>query len=74
MKSIKTLFIVLSFGCLISCNSNVIGVPDSPYPISNDSFSLDTIADGFTIPYGIAIVEDNEYFITDRGIRSKSNG
>lgn len=66
MKSIKTLFIVLSFGCLISCNSNVIGVPDSPYPISNDSFSLDTIADGFTIPYGIAIVEDNEYFITDR--------
>lgn len=66
MKSIKTLFIVLSFGGLISCNSNVIGVPDSPYPISNDSFSLDTIADGFTIPYGIAIVEDNEYFITDR--------
>jgi glucose/arabinose dehydrogenase len=66
MKSIKTLFIVLSFGCLISCNSSVIGVPDSPYPISNDSFSLDTIVDGFTIPYGIAVVEDNEYFITDR--------
>ena len=38
----------------------------SPYPISNDSFSMDTIAKGFTIPYGIAIVDENEYFITDR--------
>lgn len=66
MKSIKTLFAILSFGCLISCNSNIIKVPDSPYPISKDSFSVDTIAQGFTIPYGIAIVEENEYFITDR--------
>ena len=53
-------------GCLTSCNTNIIKVPASPYPISNDSFSLDTIAQGFTIPYGIAIVEENEYFITDR--------
>jgi len=65
-KSIQLLFTVISFICLISCNSNIIGVPDSPYPISNDSFSLDTIAQEFTIPYGIAIIEDNEYFITDR--------
>lgn len=50
----------------MSCNNNLIEVPPSPYPMSNDSFSLDTIAADFTIPYGIAIVEDHEYFITDR--------
>lgn len=44
----------------------MIKVPESPYPISNDTFSKDTIAQGFTIPYGIAIIEENEYFITDR--------
>lgn len=66
MKPIQILFTILSLGCLISCNSNIVEVPASPYPISNDSFSLDTIAEGFTIPYGIAIVEDDEYFITDR--------
>ncbi|NJB72082.1 glucose/arabinose dehydrogenase [Saonia flava] len=66
MKSIKLLFAFLLVGCLISCQSNIVKVPDSPYPISNDSFTMDTIAQGFTIPYGIAIVEDNEYFITDR--------
>ena len=66
MKFIKILFVLLSLGCLISCNNNIVKVPDSPYPISNDSFSLDTIARDFTIPYGIAIVEENEYFITDR--------
>ena len=66
MKSNKILFALLLLGCLISCNTNIIKVPVSPYPISNDSFSLDTIAQGFTIPYGIAIVKENEYFITDR--------
>jgi aldose sugar dehydrogenase len=66
VKSFKFLFVIFLFGCLVSCNTNIIRVPDSPYPISNDSFSIDTIAHGFTIPYGIAIVEENEYFITDR--------
>ncbi len=66
VKLIEVIFVILFFGCLVSCNSNVIKVPDSPYPISNDSFSVDTIAQGFTIPYGIAILKDNEYFITDR--------
>lgn len=50
----------------MSCNGNIIKVPDSPYPVSEDSFSIDTIARGYTIPYGIAIVAENEYFITDR--------
>lgn len=66
VKLIEILFAILSFGCLIGCNNDIIKVPDSPYPISTDSFSVDTIAQGFTIPYGIAIVEENEYFITDR--------
>lgn len=66
MKLIKVLVALLVLGCIISCNTSIIKVPDSPYPISNDSFSVDTIAQGFTIPYGIAIVEENEYFITDR--------
>jgi len=62
----KNLFAFLLLYCLFSCNSNDIKVPASPYPISNDSYLLDTIAEGFTIPYGIAIVAENEYFITDR--------
>lgn len=62
----KIFFAILSFGCLIGCNNNIIKVPVSPYPISDDSFSVETIAQGFTIPYRITIVEENEYFITDR--------
>ena len=49
-----------------SCAGGKIIVPPSPYPISNDAFSVDTIAQGFKIPYGIAIVKETEYFITDR--------
>lgn len=70
LKSIKillpTLLVTLLTLSIISYYTNSITVPDSPYPISNDSFSVETIAEGFTIPYGIAIVEENEYFITDR--------
>lgn len=66
LKLINLSFVLLFVGGLISCNHSIIEVPDSPYPISEDSFSVDTIAQGFTIPYGIAIVEENEYFITDR--------
>lgn len=66
MKSTKILLAILSLGYLIGCQSNIIKVPASPYPMSDDSFAIDTIAQGFTIPYGIAIVEENEYYITDR--------
>lgn len=66
LKSAKFTIALFLLGCLISCNKSLVKVPDSPYPISNDSISLDTIAQGFTIPYGIAIVEENEYLITDR--------
>lgn len=66
MKLITISLAILSCGCLISCNNNIVEVPDSPYLISDDSFSVDTIALGFSIPYGISIVEENEYFITDR--------
>lgn len=66
MKSVKIFIAILVSSYFISCNNNIVKVPDSPYPISNDAFSVDTIAQGFIIPYGIAIVGDNEYFITDR--------
>ena len=65
-RAAKLIFGILVMGCFISCQSNLIKVPDSPYAMSHDSFTLDTIAAGFTIPYGIAIVEENEFFITDR--------
>ena len=55
----------LLLGVLMSCN-NIITVPKSPFPISNDAFTTVTVAEGFSIPYGIAIVSENEYFITDR--------
>ncbi|MBB4080583.1 glucose/arabinose dehydrogenase [Lewinella aquimaris] len=58
--------VTISLGGLLGCRNNLIEVPESPYPISDDWFSVDTIARGFTIPYGIAIVNDGEYFITDR--------
>jgi glucose/arabinose dehydrogenase len=60
--------IVLCLGLTTNCQStkNAIQVPPSPYPISDDAFSVSTIVEGFSIPYGIAIVKENEYFITDR--------
>ncbi|HMU47853.1 MAG TPA: PQQ-dependent sugar dehydrogenase [Chitinophagaceae bacterium] len=66
MRLIKILFALFSLGGLFGCKNYIVKVPQSPYPISDDSFSIDTIAQGFTIPYGIAIVNDHEYFITDR--------
>ena len=66
MKSAEIILVLLSIGFLFACNNDTAKVPDSPYPISNDAFSIDTIAQGFTIPYGIAIIQENEYFITDR--------
>lgn len=44
----------------------IVKVPTSPFPISNDSFSAKTLADGFIIPFGIAVINDDEYLITDR--------
>ena len=66
LKLIRIIFSFLLISSLLGCNGGSIKVPDSPYQISNDSFSIDTIAQGFTIPYGIAIVKENEYFFTDR--------
>lgn len=66
MKFIKALIVSFLFISLIGCESTIVKVPASPYPISNDSFSVKTIAEGFVIPYGIAIINDTEYFITDR--------
>lgn len=66
MKLIKTLVVLFLFTCLIGCENTIVKVPVSPYPISKDSFSVDTITSGFVVPYGIAIVSDEEYFITDR--------
>jgi glucose/arabinose dehydrogenase len=66
LKTVKTLLAVISMYCLLGCNNTIIKVPDSPYPISTDSFSVETTAEGFTIPYGIAIVDDNKYFVSDR--------
>ena len=67
IKSSATNFIYTLLVCLLlSCNSNIVYVPDSPYPISEDNFTIETIVGGFTIPYGIAIIDDNEYFISDR--------
>jgi glucose/arabinose dehydrogenase len=64
IKSIPILSFCL-FVSLISCNYKV-KVPKSPYPINNIPFTATTIIENFTVPYGIAIVEDDEYFITDR--------
>lgn len=64
-KSIQIFFACLLVGSIMSCN-NIVRVPGSPYPISDDTFTTETIAEGFSIPYGIAIVGENEYFITDR--------
>lgn len=66
VRLLKIVCILFSFGFLISCTNNIVEVPLSPYSISDDSFSVETIAEGFVIPYGVAIVTDNEYYITDR--------
>ncbi|NHE58590.1 PQQ-dependent sugar dehydrogenase [Cyclobacterium plantarum] len=60
---------ILSIGAgifLLGCTDAMIVVPEAPFPIADDSFVIDTVATGFTIPYGIAIVGEEEYFITDR--------
>ncbi|WP_299683771.1 PQQ-dependent sugar dehydrogenase [uncultured Dokdonia sp.] len=66
MKSVKTLIVLFLVTTLISCKKTIVEVPDSPFPISEDAFSVETIVEGFVIPYGIAIVNDTEYFVTDR--------
>ncbi len=83
MKLVRIIIALLIIGSTSQCNDGQIKVTKSPYPISNDSFSIDTIAQGFTIPYGIAIINENEYLVTDRvgkmyhiddGIQTEING
>lgn len=62
----RILIILLSFSSLLSCESTIVEVPPSPYPISDDSFTVETVAEDFMIPYGLAIVSDDDYFVTDR--------
>ncbi len=62
----RSSYTLVLLGFTISCSSGIIAVPESPYRISEDSFSIDTVATGFTIPYGVAVISDNEYLITDR--------
>lgn len=69
-----SMIVVFILGQMTSCEkgdeiivpSSPFPIPSSPFPISNDAFSVETIVDGFSIPYGIAIVSEDEYFITDR--------
>lgn len=66
---IQILCFIIALGFITGCNKNddtIVTVPDSPYPISNDAFTVETIVEGFDIPYGLAIVSEKEYFITDR--------
>ncbi|MEC7173224.1 MAG: PQQ-dependent sugar dehydrogenase [Bacteroidota bacterium] len=59
--------VLFVLGQMTSCsNGDEIIVPSSPFPISNDAFSVDTIVEGFSIPYGISIVSEHEYYISDR--------
>lgn len=51
---------------VISCQNQQLMPVDSPYPMSDDQFSSDTLVRGFKIPFGLAILNDNEYLITDR--------
>ncbi|MEL7530186.1 MAG: PQQ-dependent sugar dehydrogenase [Bacteroidota bacterium] len=62
----KILLSLLAFGSLLSCVEKNIWVYDSPFPISEDHFTMDTLAQDLVIPYGIAILGDDEYFLTDR--------
>ncbi|MEO1051747.1 MAG: PQQ-dependent sugar dehydrogenase [Bacteroidota bacterium] len=64
----KTLLLsILVIGICTSCDrDSLLDVPPSPFPMDNTTFSVETIAKGFSIPFGIAIVSDSEYFITDR--------
>jgi glucose/arabinose dehydrogenase len=72
-NSIKTfitasILIILCFGVTAFGQTikSEIFIPPSPYPISDDAFSVSTVTEGFSIPYGIAVLNDNEYFVTDR--------
>ncbi len=58
------LFLIIS---LQGCNQDaVLTIPGAPYPIVEASIKMDTIATGFFIPFGIDILKENEYLITDR--------
>ncbi|MEN2281509.1 PQQ-dependent sugar dehydrogenase [Algoriphagus sp. SE2] len=61
----RFVLLFLLFVLLGSCNYK-ISVPESPYPISEDQFQVQTLAEGFVVPYGLAILGDSEYLISDR--------
>jgi glucose/arabinose dehydrogenase len=65
MKILNVLINLFLGSCLLGCNYEIV-VPDSPFTINDDSFKVSTIAECFTIPYGIAIIDDSKYFISDR--------
>jgi glucose/arabinose dehydrogenase len=50
----------------VGCEKTVLEIPESPFPLSSEAIKVDTLAEGFNIPYGIAILGDDEYYLTDR--------
>lgn len=67
-NEIKLCIILFLFAFFLGCKNHdgILKIPDSPYPISEVAIKIDTIAEGFFIPYGIEILGETEYFITDR--------
>lgn len=51
---------------LSSCQKKETTSFESPYPISPDSFSTEVIAEGFTIPFGLAVISPEEFLVSDR--------
>lgn len=58
--------LLLSTSLIIGCQNKILKIPESPFPIVNTPIKVKTVAEGFVVPYGIEIIEENEYFITDR--------
>lgn len=63
LYTILMVWLAIATGC--STQDEMV-VASSPYPLSDDTFLIETIADGFSVPYGIAVVDDEEYLFTDR--------
>ncbi|MFC3879237.1 PQQ-dependent sugar dehydrogenase [Algoriphagus namhaensis] len=58
------ILILITIGC--DKRDTLIYSLDSPYPISDDQFSIDTLISGFAVPYGLVFLSENDFLISDR--------
>ena len=62
----QTLLLLAMVGSVAACQTDFATPRPSPFPESTVAFEQEVLATGFEIPFDVAIVGEDDFFVTDR--------